>query len=388
MNLNNIGNQVMTDFFLNFPIRWHYQHQRWENEKDTKKIVTYRLVTYLCLSLLTLPYIYVFGVEQKQPGSFDTDQLVVTTMNFTLVVTFWVVELIANYYSSTIITALNMVADIQEYQQLKPKIVTKSPSCVACNRLTHLFYDPTGRILLLLTFGSAAAIQIIWLIFGFIDLDVICCFTHAWNDTCFNSSLLIKFIRCLVIFYLTQISSATFRYSMIFYCYYGMEIFQTLKQMLKTKSKLTWRCISTYRKCNIALNEYLPVLTIVTALGLSLNFVVLVVGFVAIIMGILLEKRFIVIFGGTGFATAISVMEVISYICCHIFEISWALRKYWFHVANNKQDRGYLKRVVQSLKGLSVPTGGVGVFDRVFKLNYMTQVASNSMNILVAEKML
>lgn len=380
-------NQKLNDYLLPFPIRWNRYLQRWENDKQKEPI--FYILANLATSIWLLLCFCALGVYINAPEVFTASQILLTLIQIVVAISCVVFLLLTMLQSDNIIRALNMMYEVEEDKWYHAKIVPQAAN--RTSRQVRIFRDSTSDITGVVIFSSVflatgAAMTTCASAVVLNGLDPMhMLMTYYWGKQKLTNiaSASIFIIPSIIYLHIVNVSLIILRYSVMFYIYAGMTLYQIINLIFKVKPNLNSFSLNMFRQLAILLNQFRPVTLLVTSGGLATFFGTLVVGANSIVIGMLLDDIRMELIGIMVTLTAFGLVQIIFFFCCHIFEDSSGLLNDWTDRALRMNDGGHMRRAVKGLRVLSIPTGDVGVFDRDIKMNYFSKVIDYITNVLL-----
>lgn len=384
-------NQRVSDILVPFQIRWNKSVQRWDREKNVRKEVLHFLARNFVIYFVWLPLcLGIFEIYFSYPGAIQTRHFIITVPQLLIVVVSIVFEILTLLHTGTLIRALNMTCEVHDDEWFQTEILRGRQSRVlSFGKLRGNFSfseNVTGVVVFISVFGTTIAIIAGTMIILYAKWDPIYLLLEASGSEKLTNSLPLIAIRWMVTLSMVHVAMTVCRYSILFYVYAGMVKYRILNSMLKAKPKLSRFCIRMYHQITIQMSEFKPVLILVSTGVLSTFFWAIIMGVIAAMVGIMLGEIILQFAGTLMFMISIGIIQTTFFFCCHIYEDSAALVAIWSYAAGMTKDGGYLKRVVQSMRVISVPAGRVGVFDKEIKMNYFYQVVGYTTDILMITK--
>lgn len=337
----------------------------------------------------SLSCLVLIGIHLTNPELFGASQVLITIMQLVIGLSCIAFTILTMIQSHTIIQALNMICNLEEDEWFQMEIISNYATRRISERTSRAFsklsIDVIGILIFSLAFfGVRWSPIILEAAILLHEQDPIYMFMlYYYGQASCISGFYITALRCIVYLYFLNISLIISRYSLIFYVYSGMTVYQIINLLFRVNPTVNCFSLNAFRKVAIWLNLFKPVHVAVSSGILTIYFGTLVIGTNCIIIGVFLNKISLIVIGSVITMASLGIVRIAFFLCCHICEDSRALLHTWTNSAMHMRNGGYMRRAVQGLSVLSIPAGEVGIFVRDIKMNYMDQVIVYILNVLL-----
>lgn len=149
---------------------------------------------------------------------------------------------------------------------------------------------------------------------------------------------------------------------------------------------LVWKEVKFYKTMQLAFNILRGFAIALGSCALSMAFVGLVVGVNATLIGLRMRNPMVYV-SSFGLSLMIIGLLQVGFIAnCSVFENSGKILQRWKEHAGYRRDGGFAKRVVRSLRVMSIPACDIGIVDKDIKMNYCDGVLNYILTALMISK--
>lgn len=201
------------------------------------------------------------------------------------------------------------------------------------------------------------------------------------------SALLSKTFRLFLCIYILQVGIISFRAALltaVVSAMYRIEVLRVLTQLPLRKHNL-----KIYRENAIVTKIVYDFEFSSTRFGLMAMYFGIILSVNVIITGLDKQQLALVVITATFLIIQVFILQLFFKIGCSYFMFSSRILRNWnIDISNLCSSRRELRRIISSLRIISMPAGEAGIIDRDIKMNYMENLLGNLVDLIITRNSL